>query len=73
VIALHFPDSSCILQIIHDPDEDMVEIADTLVLSIVTERDPCDALDRLTALEREWWPTVHMQDRGKLCLNLTYK
>ncbi len=50
-VRSYFPDEQLFLRIDHDP-----EIIDYvhLVLSILTERDPHDALDRLNQFDEDW-------------------
>jgi hypothetical protein len=71
-IETYFPDRQCILQVVHDPDEEDPNAADVLVIYIATELDPAQALDRFDALEPAWWMKAHAKDQGKLCLNLMF-
>ena len=69
-IHQYFPDSQLFLEVIPDP-----EIIDyvLLVLSILINLDPNDAVDRLHQLDKDWWlnNTTH-EVRRNLCTLLEY-
>ncbi|HXT38177.1 MAG TPA: hypothetical protein VN837_21585 [Chloroflexota bacterium] len=67
-ISTYFPGARCVLQVVHDPEEEIPSVADKAVIYITTELDPPQALERFDALEHSWWSKVQARDRGKLCL-----
>ncbi len=72
-LRVHFDGASLVLRTVTDPEEENVEDATELVLSVVTPLEPADALSKLAAFEDAWWLGVVPQAQGKLCIDLDYQ
>ncbi len=62
--------SELVLEVVSDPEsEDAVE----MVIYILTELDPVDALKQLSDFDNKWWLGVPFKSREKLSINLEFK
>jgi hypothetical protein len=68
-IAEHFPQADLILEVRKDPEVTREE----LFIFIRTALVPDDALERLEALEDDWWLDVLPEVAGILCINLEFE
>jgi hypothetical protein len=73
----HFPPSRLFLDVIADPEVTGDEVgeldSEELILSIATQLDANDALDKLARLDNDWWLAALPRAEGKLCINLEFQ
>jgi hypothetical protein len=76
-IEVHFPPSRLFLDVVTDPevagDEAGERDSEELILSIATQLDVQEALDRLAQLDNDWWLAALPRADGKLCINLEFQ
>jgi hypothetical protein len=65
----YFPDSPLALEVITDPEGDT---SVQLVISILTSLSPDVALERLDALDQEWWLNALPRARNKLSIRVEF-
>lgn len=68
-IKKHFPDAPLKLDIIYDPEEPS---ATQLVVRVGVTMEPVEAVERLDALDNEWWLDNMFNAKNKLCINLEW-
>jgi len=70
-IGEHFPHAAIGLQVITDPEIEGDEAAH-LGIFIYTDLDPDEAVDRLDALDDDWWLDASRSVDGKLGVHLDF-
>lgn len=68
-IPNYFPHSQVFLQIVTDPE--MID-DEQLVIYIGTDLAPDKAVDRLEALDENWWLDASLETDGELCIHLEF-
>jgi hypothetical protein len=66
----YFPILDLVLEVICDPE---AEDDKQLVLSVVSELNPTESLERLGQFDREWWLDAMHGVQNKLCINLEFR
>jgi hypothetical protein len=66
----YFPGSPLVLEVVNDPEstEDR-----QLVLFIVTDLGPAQAMERLDRFDEDWWVDALDKAQGKLCITLEFR
>jgi hypothetical protein len=66
-IHQYFPDASLFLEVAYDPEiSNLVQ----LLLSIPTDLEPKEAINRQNQLDQEWWHHLSYEVWNKLCILL---
>ena len=68
-IRHYFPDSQLFLEVV--PDAEIIDWV-LLVLSILINLAPYDAVDRLNQMDRNWWVHTPYEVRKNVCTLLEY-
>ena len=66
----YFPGSEAFLEVVTDPEV----IGDReLVVSVLTDLDPGEAVPKLKRFDKDWWLNSSDRAQGKLCITLEYR
>jgi hypothetical protein len=65
----YFPDSPVSLTVARDPDETDRE---QIVVAVITDLPPGDAINRLSEFDRDWWLDNLDQAQGKVCIDVEF-
>lgn len=69
-IRKYFPDSEIFMEVVTDPD---FLCEKELVVSIVTDLSPREAIKRLDAFDEDWWLDASDRSRASICIKVEYK